>query len=229
MILQALMAAIWEDPLDHLLNTLRKCSTKKKTEQSEVMRAAKRLKVIYEAQPDVVKDITAYVMRECPKFVEKVPDFAKSLDALVHIPLNKFSHPKEVLTFTEALIESGMATQVDRGLVFVLGNTSIGKTSLVNTFKSFVENPMNDRPSSVLTKQGDSLIETQVLEVYEGLSLKQKKIFNIKTTCTTPVFVNLEESPQSALEESIGLQLRIVDMGKGGGRKKISCVFFCKA
>ena len=176
------------------------------------MAAAKRLKSISD-QPDSIEAFIAKVKTDCPDLVEMVPDFAKALDALVHIPLDRFSNPKEVLTFTDALIESGIASQVERGLVFVLGNTNIGKTSLVNTFKNFVESP-SEEPTSVLTEEDDNLIETQVLEVYDGLSLKQNKTFEVKMSGESPVLVKLEESVKSALDsQDQGLQLRIVDLG----------------
>ena len=198
--------------LEDSINSLRKCTTTKKTGQSDVMAAAKRLKSISD-QPDSIEAFIAKVKTDCPDLVEMVPDFAKALDALVHIPLDRFSNPKEVLTFTDALIESGIASQVERGLVFVLGNTNIGKTSLVNTFKNFVESPY-DEPTSVLTEEDDNLIETQVLEVYDGLSLKQNKTFEVKTSGDSPVLVKLEESIHSDLDrQGQGLQLRIVDLG----------------
>ena len=207
--------------LEDSINSLRKCTTAKKTGQSEVMTAAKRLKSISD-QPDSIEAFIAKVKTDCPDLVEMVPDFAKALDALVHIPLDRFSNPKEVLTFTDALIESGIASQVERGLVFVLGNTNIGKTSLVNTFKNFVESPA-DEPTPVLTEEDDNLIETQVLEVYDGLSLKQNKTFEVKTSGNSPVLVKLEESIHSDLDrQGQGLQLRIVDLGTYKGKQSLS-------
>merc|ERR1712016_324560 len=111
--------------------------------------------------------------------MKEIPDLEKALDSLEIIPLERFSNPKEVLMFTEALIESGIAAQVERGLIFVLGNTNTGKTSLVNTFKSYVESPSKE-PTSKLTKPNDNLIETQVLEVYDNLQFKQEKMFKVE-------------------------------------------------
>ena len=181
----------------------------------EVMSAARDLKRLCE-QPDSRRDLISEVKRSCPELVKKIPDFEKALDALVHIPLSRLSQPKEVLTFVDALIESGIASQSEQGLVFVLGNTGTGKTSLVNTFKDFVENP-SEKPRSGRTKPGDSLIETQVLEVYDGLSLKTEKGFKAELTSTSssPAFVTLKEFEQTMNKNSDNsrLQLKIVDLG----------------
>ena len=112
---------------------------------------------------------------------------------------------------------AGIAAQVERGLIFVLGNTNTGKTSLVNTFKSFVESP-SKKPTSVLTKPGDDLIETQVLEVYDNLSLEQEKTIKVglSSNSSAPTLVNLEEAQVVATNSSNKerLKLKIVDLGK---------------
>ena len=51
---------------------------------------------------------------ECPDLLREIPDFEKALDALEIVPFDSpgLSTPKDVLTFVEALIKSGIATQV---------------------------------------------------------------------------------------------------------------------
>ena len=187
---------------------------------AEVISAAADLKKLCE-QPDLLEGFIAQVKTSCPDIVKNIPDFEKALRALSHIPLSRFSHPREVLTFVNALIESGIASQSEQGLVFVLGNTSTGKTSLVNTFKDFVAHP-SEKPSSVLTKPDDGLIETQVLEVYDGLSLKQEKAFQAElgSLSSAPVLVNLKKIQKTVTKDTAGLQLKIVDLGKGRSQKK---------
>ena len=202
------------------------------------MFAAKHLKGLCEEKPALLNELITHVRTICPDIEKNIPDFAKALEALGHIPLNRFSHPKEVLLFLDALIESGTASQSDQGLVFVLGNTNSGKTSLVNTFKDFVEHP-SDKPCSVLTKPDDNLIETQVLEVYDGLSLNGERTFKVEvdSSSSLPVLVNLKEEKRTATKTELmkrkfhkittlftgrpevinnniaGLQLKIVDIG----------------
>ena len=199
------------------LDVLKKCSTKTDKFMSVVvMNAAKDLKALC-PQPYFTSEFLKQVNRDCPELASTIPDFTKALDALAHIPLDRFSSPKDVLTFVDALIESGIATQVEHGLVFVLGNTNIGKTSLVNTFTKFVASP-SEEPVSVLTEGNANLIETQVLEVYDNLSLSQEKSFEVELSggSISPVLVNLKEGLKSQADRTsnAGLQLKIVDLGK---------------
>jgi GTPase SAR1 family protein len=182
---------------------------------TEVMNAAQNLKRLC-AQPEFKREFISQVKADCPDIVKEIPDFEKALDGLGTIPLDRFSNPKEVLTFVNALIDSGSAAQVDRGLIFVLGNTKAGKTSLVNTFKSFVESPSKDL-TPVLTEKGDNLFETQVLEVYDDLLLKQEKTLKVELSriSSAPTLVKFKEEPVAATNNSgnEGLQLKIVDIG----------------
>ena len=225
-----------------MIGILKTTTTDSSIDNSSEMTAARNLKELY-GKPDFAKEFITQVRTVCPDIVKTIPDFEKALNALVHIPLTRFAHPKEVLTYTEALIESGTAAQADQGLVFVIGNTNTGKTSLVNTFKDFVTHP-SDKPCSVLTKPDDNLIETQVLEVYDGLSLNQEGTFEVDRTSLRPVLVNLKEVKRTVTKTEFikhqfhkittlltgsaevvnnnnpGLQLKIVDLGNSNHLRK---------
>ena len=104
-------------------------------------------------------------------------------------------------------------------MVFVLGNTGTGKTSLVKTFESLVKSPSKE-PTSVLTKPGDHLIETQVLEVYDELSMNKDKTYKVELEGNSggPTLVKLDENKEKESMEEAGkrerLQLKLVDMGE---------------
>ena len=114
---------------------------------SEVMIAAANLRKLCE-QPDILKEFVHKVKVSCPGLEKEVPDFEKALDALIHIPINRLKSPKEVLTFLDDLIQSGGASQSEQGLVFVLGNTNAGKTSLVDTFVGYAADPSQKKQIS---------------------------------------------------------------------------------
>ena len=77
------------------------------------MNSAKQLKSQW-TNPEFKKDFLSQVERDCPDLLREIPDFEKALDALEIVPLDSpgLSTPKDVLTFVEALIKSGIATQV---------------------------------------------------------------------------------------------------------------------
>ena len=173
---------------------------------SEVMIAAANLRKLCE-QPDILKEFVHKVKVSCPGLEKEVPDFEKALDALIHIPINRLKSPKEVLTFLDDLIQSGGASQSEQGLVFVLGNTNAGKTSLVDTFVGYAADP-SKKPAPHLTKPGDGKIETEVLEFYEGLALKPEKTFKVDLVSRhAPVTASLKE-------DAAELKLNIIDMGR---------------
>ena len=201
-----------------ILQSLKKVTTGKMQSftSTEVMRAAKNLKRLC-AEPEFKTEFISQVKADCPDIVKAFPDFEKALDSLETIPLDRFSNPAEVLTFVDALINSGIAAQVERGLIFVLGNTNTGKTSLVNTFKSCVESPSKE-PKDKRTKPGDDLIETQVLEVYDNLLLEQQKTIKVglSSNSSAPTLVRIEEAQVASTRDNKkeGLQLKIVDLGE---------------
>ena len=78
------------------------------------------------------------------------PELSKQIEAnFNNINLKSSKSLEDVLHYFDALIKSGVTENVDRGVVFVLGNTKAGKTSLVNTLRNFLENPEN-KPEPVL-------------------------------------------------------------------------------
>ena len=72
----------------------------------------------------------------------------------------------------------------------------------------------------MLTKPGDHLIETQVLEVYDELSMNKDKTYKVELEGNPggPTLVKLDENEEKESMEEGGkkerLQLKLVDMGE---------------
>ena len=72
----------------------------------------------------------------------------------------------------------------------------------------------------MLTKPGDHLIETQVLEVYDELSMNKDKTYKVELEGNSggPTLVKLDENEEKESMEEGGkkerLQLKLVDMGE---------------
>ena len=52
-----------------------------------------------------------------------VPGISELLKDYTNIPLTKFKTPEELYVFLTALIETGVTSQMERSIVFVMGNT----------------------------------------------------------------------------------------------------------
>ena len=101
----------------------------------------------------------------------------------------------------------------------------VGKSSLANTFARFLKNPKDD-PVKVLTKDNPDLLRTQVMELFDGLSINKMKDLSVQVEELTPSVKlvkldlpakveepNLPESEESESEEPPEFQLKMVDMG----------------
>ena len=141
------------------------------------------------------------------------PELSSTIKPLSSIPVAKFKTPQEVEAIVDAFLSSGVAAQQDHGLVFVLGNTGSGKTSLTNTFKGFMESPTST-PKSVLTQDHTDMLETQVSEVYD-LNLQQVQSLGVKTSGQKPVLVTFKKPDEAAKDSARGkrIKLKLVDMG----------------
>ena len=151
---------------------------------------------------------------------QAVPSLAERLNQISKLPLDKFKSKKKVSNYLEAVIKSGVAANIDHGIVFLVGNTGVGKSSLANTLKAYIEKP-SDHPSSILagTGQHKKLIETQVLEVYKDVPFQRDEGLSINVTSSGegPDLVdfveNVTTSTKETKEDKKVIKIRLVDMG----------------
>ena len=143
------------------------------------------------------------------------PEMTEAFTSLAK-PLSKFKTTNDITTFIDALIKSGVAAETDKGVVFAMGNTGVGKTSFVNTLTDFIENP-SDNPKSILTEEHQALIETQVLEVYEATSHGKEHTFTVKLENSKPTLVKMVKEKIATKKQ----MLKIIDLG--GHQDYFSC------
>ena len=93
---------------------------------------------------------------------------------------NRFQSFEEAYVFIEDLLSSG-ATQEARATVCILGNTSAGKSSLVQTLREYCNNKSQE-PRSILTGDPNNkqLLETKVLELIQDVKLNPSVKSDVK-------------------------------------------------
>ena len=105
----------------------------------------------------------------------------------------------------------------------------VGKSSLANTFAGYLRHP-KDIPTPMLTQDNPDLLCTQVMQLYDGLSIDKMKDLSVQVEELTPSvkLVKLEPNQPPAgniwnkftslftranPETAKGFQVKMVDMG----------------
>ena len=146
-----------------------------------------------EAQQDIVIMILNFLF----------PSLSSKLKTISRIPLDSFTASEDILNFIEAVIKSGLTADIERGVVFVLGNTGVGKTSLANTLKQFIDNP-NQTPIPLLAGEHPDLLETEILEVYDEVSLDHDKELSVVLTKIGEKASTIKLSDQNTKDNKTG-------------------------
>ena len=142
-----------------------------------------------------------------------LPERRDNMQVMTTTPLAETR--EDLRSFLEAVIKSGVATDACREMLYVLGNTNVGKTSLTETYKHFFENP-EKTPESILAEPE---LKTQIAEVYNDAilphmrrkNMRRKKIKEEKKDGITLISFepNSEEHPDD-IEKCF---IKIVDFG----------------
>ena len=173
----------------------------------------------------IQKEVTLMVLQQVlPRLSEDFKDVSR-------LPLEKFRSNFKIANYLDAVIKSGVAADIDHGIVFLVGNTGVGKTSLANTLKAYIEHP-SDNPSSILagTGQYKDLIETQVLEVYNEVPFQQEQDQTVRLTNTEAGPTLVDFVHEADTEETLGsmksIKIRLVDLGGHQEYYACSSLFF---
>ena len=149
------------------------------------------------------------------------PKIRQYVQEQTELNLADFKSMKDVLLYIDAMASSG-ASQEAKATVCVLGNTSVGKSSLTRTLQDYCNNPTKE-PKSCLTgdPKNKEFIETKVLQIVDNVELKASSIpaLNIKQeansskafTITSKSTKHDEESDDSNNPESISMTF--IDFG----------------
>ena len=163
---------------------------------------------------------------------QALPGQAEALVKISNLPLDKFESIDITKSYLDAIITSGIASDTDRGIVFLVGNTGVGKSSLANTLKAYIEEPSKN-PRAILAGEGQhkDLLETQVLEVYKDMPFQQDQDYSVNLTPTGkgPILVDFIEEKSggaAAVESKTSVRIKLVDMGGHQEYYACSSLFF---
>ena len=120
---------------------------------------------------------------------------------------------EDVSSYLDAVIKSGVATDAHREMLYILGNTGTGKTSLAETYKSFFQRP-DETPESKLTENDPPLLKTRIADVHKDMILPHipsEKIQKEKKECYQ--LVSFGSYPDPDVHKRKKAFLKIVDFG----------------
>ena len=89
------------------------------------------------------------------------------------LTMDDFNSMEDVYRYVDAIVSSG-SNEEAKGCVFVLGNTSSGKSSLVQTVQKYCKDKVKT-PKPFLTgdEENKSYLETRVLDIVENCFLQR--------------------------------------------------------
>ena len=163
---------------------------------------------------------------------QALPDLSNDLRKISKLKLENFVDKNKISSYLDAIIKSGLAADIQHGIVFLVGNTGVGKSSLANTLKAYIDNP-SDKPRSILagTEENKHLLETQVLEVYNEVPFEQNQHQSVKLTKESEsglTLVDFVDEANSVTTSGVkkNINIRLVDMGGHQEYYACSSLFF---
>ena len=144
-----------------------------------------------------------------------IPTSRSACQAMSDIPLSSFTSLASIRTYLDDLRDYGGSSEM-RGHIFVIGNSSAGKTSFIRTLKEFLEHSQRYSPKSILT--GDPVYKefekTKVLEVVKDLRLTADKSIvtkPVKSESEKLVMIHAQAGQESEVKSE--LNLSVTDFG----------------
>ena len=143
------------DMFKQLLESIDGANEKSANSTQAIMCSVIKSKFQAKTMTEVFSSFTGVQKEVCLMILLQVfPNLADDLNSLSKLSLQNFKLNSQIESYLDAVIKSGIAADVDQGIVFLLGNTGVGKTSLTHTLKDFIEKP-TDNPKSILAGIGE--------------------------------------------------------------------------
>ena len=188
--------------------------------------AAQTIAEAFSSFQGIQKEVALMILQQA------LPDLSNDLRKISKLKLGNFIDKNKISSYLDAIIKSGLAADIQHGIVFLVGNTGVGKSSLANTLKTYIENP-SDNPCSILAGTGEHkhLLETQVLEVYNEVPFEQNQHQSVQLTEESESGLTLVDFVDEASSATISgvkkkINIRLVDMGGHQEYYACSSLFF---
>ena len=122
--------------------------------------------------PNTVKDVVLFMLfMTSPNSL-----ITQEITKRVSIPMDNFKSYDDISLYIKALLTSGVDETL-RAMLFIVGNTKVGKTSTMRTIQRFCEEKVSKEDMPFLTDDPKNYeyLETQVLEVINNVEMKESE------------------------------------------------------
>ena len=163
----------------------------------------------------VLKDVVLLMLH----LVLPEGNLKEEIQSMVSISVATF---RSLMVYIEALANSGVEDK-EQGMLIVLGNSSVGKTSLCRTIANYCKGKCESE-LSFLT-QDTPFIETKVVEVLRSVSMKATNDYDVTIHKFKGELGEVEH--ETVMEEQQEVEVNVFDMG-GHSSYYISTALFMK-
>ena len=87
---------------------------------------------------EALSEVTGVQQQICLVILKLIfPNFSESIWSISDEQVTRLNRPEDVMTYVDAFIESGLAAETERGVVFVMGNTGKVVFFCILTYQRF--------------------------------------------------------------------------------------------
>ena len=167
------------------------------------------------------------VVVSSPKSEKVMEELKTEIQKNTLLKLDDFKSWDEVNLYVDAIVTSGSSEEA-KGSVYVLGNTSVGKSSLVGTLRDYCKD-ITKVPKPVLTGTDEhrDRLETRVLDLVDNIQLQQRARPKLTVKKGKVGLIAVEDNPEEKLtqetEEKVLEEIKTSFVDFGGHNEYASC------